>query len=460
LRIKPPPPELDKFDAASEEGGDKDLAERLTQLLQNLEHGSVSIFDGRWGIGKTTFVRRWLAQLRRQAIPSIYLDAFAVDYMESPFVAIAGAFAKAGDDAKKATDPAYTGFLEAATKVGKTLGGTAAKIGVKAVTLGLIGSSEIEELAAVKDSVSDALSETAESAVKEVIEEHSRKERELSTLKDRLAAFPALLAGKDKGDPEVPPLVVVIDELDRCRPDFALGMVESIKHFFGADGVHFVLVTNRDHLVLSVAHRYGSFPTADEYLRKFYDFQIVYEQDYSERGSVQIRHRVSELARTLLAKIPNQEREDIAGYVRAAATAHRLTLRDIEGVFLNLTLSYAAVRSNQFKPAILVTMLSLLKTLDPGLYAKAKAGTLSYDVLAGRLFSQSDWGSLDIQRVRDVFAYYLTPNINEDEERFRGLGQSLWNFNLERTRVISYLCNAVIDRFAPAVEPTPQPGDG
>ena len=98
MRIKSVPPDLENFDAAAVQAGDKDLAERLTQLVRNLEHGSVAIFDGRWGIGKTTFVKRWLAYLQSQGIPAIYLDAFAVDYLESPFVAIAGAFAKAGED--------------------------------------------------------------------------------------------------------------------------------------------------------------------------------------------------------------------------------------------------------------------------------------------------------------------------------------------------------------------------
>jgi hypothetical protein len=116
---------LEGFDQGSADSGDKELAGNLTRLFQNLEHGSVAIFDGRWGIGKTTFIRRWLAQLGREGIPSIYLDAFSVDYLESPFVALAGAFAEAGGSASKKGDTTYKAFVSAASKVGKAVGGTA-----------------------------------------------------------------------------------------------------------------------------------------------------------------------------------------------------------------------------------------------------------------------------------------------------------------------------------------------
>jgi hypothetical protein len=366
-------------------------------------------------------------------------------------VAIAGSFAKAGEDAEKTEHPTYKAFVGAAAKVGKTLGGTAAKIGVKAVTLGLIGSAEVEALGEVKDVVADALADRAETAVKEVIEQHSKKEKELTELKEKLGRFPSLLSGKaDAETNEVPPLVVVIDELDRCRPDFALGLVEIIKHFFGADKVHFVLVTNREQLLLSVIHKYGPFPTADEYLRKFYDFQVLYEQDYTERGATQIRHRIDELARTLLEGVPATERNDIVDYVRAAAMAHRLTLRDLENVFLNLTLAYAAVRSNQFKPALLITFLALLKTLDPSMYARAKQGTLSYTDLAGRMLSQENWGQLDIGKIREVFRYHLDPDIKLENEPWSSFGNMEVRYNLGRLQTVQYLCNSVIDRFAPA----------
>jgi len=447
MRIKAEPADLTAFDQASESAGDKELALNLTHLLRNLEHGSVAIFDGRWGVGKTTFVRRWLAHLESESVPTIYLDAFSVDYLESPFVALAGAFAAAAVEAKKENKATYREFVEAASKVGKAVGGTAAKIGVKALTLGLIGATEVKQLEELQETIADALADQAEASVKGLIEEHSRKDGEIAALKAKLGEFSALLSGASASEP-TPPLVVVIDELDRCRPDFALGMLEAIKHFFGAPNIHFILVTNREHLMLSVIHKYGAFPTADEYLRKFYDFQIFFDQDYNPNSAVNIRNRIDTLAATLLGQIP--ERQQIEGFVKAAALAHRLTLRDLEGAFLNLALAYAAIRTNQFRPAVLITFLALLKTIAPGTYSKAKSGNLTPQELNQELFRGEEWGQLDVERIRLIFEFYLLPNIDENDHRFRGFGQEFWSFNLDRTRVIQYICNAVIDRFAPA----------
>ena len=64
-------------------------------------------------------------------------------------------------------------------------------------------------------------------------------------------------------------LVIVIDELDRCRPDYALSLLEIIKHFFAFDHVHFVLGVNLSELENSVKARYGTGIDAGLYLQKF-----------------------------------------------------------------------------------------------------------------------------------------------------------------------------------------------
>ena len=53
-------------------------------------------------------------------------------------------------------------------------------------------------------------------------------------------------------------LVIMVDELDRCRPDYALSLLEIIKHFFNVEGVHFVLGVNLSELQNIVRARYGS----------------------------------------------------------------------------------------------------------------------------------------------------------------------------------------------------------
>jgi hypothetical protein len=80
-----------------------------------------------------------------------------------------------------------------------------------------------------------------------------------------------LVAGIDgsKG-PGTAPLFVVVDELDRCRPDYALRMLEEIKHFFDVPGVVFILGLHGGQLSKSIKAVYGTEFDSDDYLRRFF----------------------------------------------------------------------------------------------------------------------------------------------------------------------------------------------
>ena len=67
------------------------------------------------------------------------------------------------------------------------------------------------------------------------------------------------------------PLIVVIDELDRCRPSYAVELLEVAKHLFAVDRIIFVLAVNRSELAHSIKALYGGDFDAVGYLRRFFD---------------------------------------------------------------------------------------------------------------------------------------------------------------------------------------------
>ena len=70
------------------------------------------------------------------------------------------------------------------------------------------------------------------------------------------------------------PVVVIIDELDRCRPSYAVELLEAAKHLFSVDGILFVLGVNRSQLAHSVTALYGGGFDANGYLRRFVDLEF------------------------------------------------------------------------------------------------------------------------------------------------------------------------------------------
>ena len=65
------------------------------------------------------------------------------------------------------------------------------------------------------------------------------------------------------------PLVIMVDELDRARPDYAVKFLETLKHFFQTKGIVFILAVDKAHLESSVKSLYGSDINFPEYYRKF-----------------------------------------------------------------------------------------------------------------------------------------------------------------------------------------------
>ena len=78
------------------------------------------------------------------------------------------------------------------------------------------------------------------------------------------------------------PLVFIVDELDRCKPEFAIRLIERIKHFFDIPKVVFVLAINKSQLEESINSFYG-FSSEANYLEKFIDITVLLKAGQNNR---------------------------------------------------------------------------------------------------------------------------------------------------------------------------------
>lgn len=69
-------------------------------------------------------------------------------------------------------------------------------------------------------------------------------------------------------------LVIFIDELDRCKPTYAIQFLERIKHYFDRQNITFVFSTNIKELINTVQNYYGNNFNGDRYLDKFFDLRL------------------------------------------------------------------------------------------------------------------------------------------------------------------------------------------
>lgn len=70
-------------------------------------------------------------------------------------------------------------------------------------------------------------------------------------------------------------LVVFVDELDRCNPNYAVRLLERVKHYFSNENVTFVFSINSDALQRTISKYYGVRFDSSRYLDRFFDLSIA-----------------------------------------------------------------------------------------------------------------------------------------------------------------------------------------
>jgi len=235
----------------------KELADQLTGYIERLRDGTVLAIDAQWGEGKSWFGRNWAASLKTQDYRVIYLDAFQQDYVEDPFLLIASEI-----NELIASDEGLAQDIKAkAAKVMKAILPVSTKVLINFASRLALGSADGSRV--IEDAIQSASDSTAEATqiwLENKIDDHKKEKESLDSFRAALQAF---CESQEK------PVVFFIDELDRCRPTFAVKLIERLKHFFDVPNLIFVLLLNRAQLENAINGVYGAKTDATSYLGKF-----------------------------------------------------------------------------------------------------------------------------------------------------------------------------------------------
>ena len=119
-------------------------------------------------------------------------------------------------------------------------------------------------------------------------------------------------------------LLIIIDELDRCNPEFAVKLLERIKHYFNNDKLTFVFSVNLAELQHTIKHHYGADFNASRYLDRFFDLRIQLPQPDMERylkfHKIYDNYTFDDSLKLVIIKYNLQLRE-ISKYIQLARTA-------------------------------------------------------------------------------------------------------------------------------------------
>lgn len=273
----------DLLDRESEIVAIKNYVEAFHQQGRyQIDVASTLAISGEYGEGKS-FVLEKLRE-RMSDHSTAFVDCWSDDLSNDPLIALCVAVEDAFNSKLKKDEhssKALKTFRKNAGQLAKEVGkGAFIRILGLAITH-TVAESVTEQLSQATDhsdlessdlDLSDAIEKGLARDEEASVSTYSRRSDEFRQSKALLADIRESLCelvsiAEDSG--ENLPLVIFIDELDRCRPDYAIDLLESIKHFFSVPGIFFILALNRAQLAASISGAYGPSFDGDAYLRRF-----------------------------------------------------------------------------------------------------------------------------------------------------------------------------------------------
>lgn len=224
-------PFLDCFEST------KAFAKALMQDIETKETPHSLLLSADYGMGKTFFSTRFTQYLRKNHYDVIYFSVWENDYMNEPFLAFSKVivnyinnkfqFEKYKDSMKN--------LFEGIEKV------------ISSISLSFLGGAISISSKELLDNFKDT--------------------DPIINFRKQLTSFIAKIPKKK--------LVIIVDELDRCRPDYAMKTLECIKHFFDIEGLFIIIPTNTNALNDCIKSLYGidncGRKSKENYFQKFFN---------------------------------------------------------------------------------------------------------------------------------------------------------------------------------------------
>lgn len=239
--------------------GRKPLFEQIMRVaLQAPDENLVLALEDKWGNGKSTFVKMMTSEIKsnHDNLNVIYFDAYENDYQSDPFISLSSVIYEMVENDKKLTSMFGEKLLSASKKIGLSVLSHTAKFAISTATANLLTTTAIEK---ASDAIAESLTNPLEEYIADKIKSAKNERNNIVHFKETLEEIHARTQKKT---------LIIIDELDRARPDYALDLLEKIKHLFSVKGFVFLLVVNREQFEKSIECRYGQIDSR-LYLNKF-----------------------------------------------------------------------------------------------------------------------------------------------------------------------------------------------
>lgn len=364
----------------NDELGRENTAEKLTTFLKNTDEPIVLSINAEWGQGKTTFIRMWRQMLKNEDFPTLYYSAWENDFNNDALVTIIGEIESEVEEILKESDKKLDHakkHLDKAKNIGGEILSNSLPFLIKILTSGIIDSDKIN---------SNDIGSLAKNIAREQIKKYQQSKNQVIEFKDTLTSL-----AEDLNPENDLPLVIFVDELDRCRPSFALEILERIKHLFSTPNVIFVLSIDKKQLIESIKTVYGQNLNSSGYLKRFIDLEFsLPTPDVTKFSRAMIKKMgLAKYVGDTNVNLNRNGGTEVLKIIINLVDYFDCTLREVEKCYSKVVYTYkVSTRDHDLYPLSL-SFLILLNIKHDDLYQSFRDGLINTDSLFDTLSQRS-----------------------------------------------------------------------
>lgn len=388
----------------------KGFADQLTNIVENNKQGEVVIgLSGQWGEGKTTFVEMWQKHMENKNIASIYFDAFEYDYLEDVFLSLA---IEIYNYAKVNGLTAQEDYLNKSKNTYHLLQAMIAK------TSPINIDSSFQEKLVDNDrqlfDIAKIIEDNLNFSLDNAFEQALRHKEVFRDFKKSLSQLATQASNQDM------PLVVIIDELDRCKPSFAVEVLEKIKHLFLVEGVIFVLSMHHEQLEESIKKVYGQNIDAHTYLQKFIDYPTRLPKADLSNNSNRRKYFYNQVDFIGLPTRPSSSMDRSYELFLLLSIRYDLSYRQLNKALQNYKYLVASLDTNfdnLYPKMFLMVFVSIVKVKNGHLISKIRNNTATYIDLVENALEVRGQGDFNIEMLQNLlkFSFLTSDGFQESE---------------------------------------------
>ena len=372
----------------------------IVRLLADNHRGCTFAIDGAWGCGKTFILEMFEKQISLFQDPAAAGDRYALfhyncwqyDYYEEPAIAICASIREQANEAARLF-PEPTPMLQAVINLGKRIG--------KELLSNFVETKFGVNAKAIVDAC-DALRAGKDNVI---------QERKTETVYDTYFEFRQVLE-KTREDlaelAEDKPIIIVVDELDRCLPEYAITVLERLHHLFDQqENIIVVLAIDRNRLSSAIQKVYGiDRDSIPDFLRKYISFSLEVgkgsisnefwdlHSEYLSMFNIASVEEMEELNKLAVGLFSDMEIRSQERILESCITLHKLVSREISDIsLLYFELIHQTVLSKVPSKGYLRHLSELNRTTMPSFEEKIEKKPYEYLKTLEKL-AQSQHGSV------------------------------------------------------------------